>query len=158
MSSHKYGLATDWIVGMTAVLANGTLTQCNATSNTDLFWGLRGGGSNLGIVVSYSFATFEVQNVTVFNIPVRGWNVTTAPKHLATLGKRQPFFFLVSPISRFPSLEWPILNGLWMLTLLQYVLCSPTVFISKSSKHQELKWRHCFMLPSLLMEISLMGF
>lgn len=86
MSSHKYGLATDWIVGMSTILANGTLVQCNATYNADLFWGLRGGGSNLGIVASYSFTTFEARNVTVFNVPARGWNTTTAPKHLATLG------------------------------------------------------------------------
>lgn len=85
MSSHKYGLAADWIVGMTVVLANGTMTQCSSTKNTDLFWALRGAGSNFGIVTSYEFATFAAPaEVTYFNMPAR-WNATTAPGYLATL-------------------------------------------------------------------------
>lgn len=85
MSSHKYGLAADWIVGMTVVLANGTIAQCSSTKNTDLFWALRGAGSNFGIVTSYEFATFAAPaEVTYFNMPAR-WNATTAPGYLATL-------------------------------------------------------------------------
>lgn len=41
MSSRKFGLATDWIVGMTTVLANGTIARCSATENRDSFWALR---------------------------------------------------------------------------------------------------------------------
>lgn len=85
MSSHKYGLATDWIVGMTAVLANETIVRCSATENRDLFWALRGAGSNYAVVASYEFATFAAPaQVTYFNIPAR-WNTTTAPGHLTTL-------------------------------------------------------------------------
>jgi FAD/FMN-containing dehydrogenase len=85
MSSHKYGLATDWIVGMTAVLANGTVIHCSATENNDLFWAFRGAGSNFGIVVSYDFATFAAPSqVTYFSMPFK-WNTTTAPGNLAAL-------------------------------------------------------------------------
>jgi FAD/FMN-containing dehydrogenase len=85
MSSHKYGLATDWIIGMTVVLANGTIARCNAKDNSDLFWALRGAGSNFGIVASYEFATFAAPaQVTYFNMPAR-WNATTAPGYLTAV-------------------------------------------------------------------------
>jgi hypothetical protein len=85
MSSHKYGLATDWIVGMTTVLANGTIARCSAKENPDLFWALRGAGSNFGIVASYEFATFAAPTqVTYFNMPAR-WNATTAPGYLTAV-------------------------------------------------------------------------
>lgn len=85
MSSHKYGLALDWISGMTVVLANGTLTHTTATENPDLFWALRGAGSNFGIVASYEFSTFAAPSqVTYFNMPFK-WNATSAPAKLAAL-------------------------------------------------------------------------
>jgi len=86
MSSHKYGLATDWIVSMKVVLANGTLVTASATQNSELFWALRGAGSNYGIVASYDFATFAAPaQVSYFNIPVTGWNVTNSPGYLMAL-------------------------------------------------------------------------
>jgi FAD/FMN-containing dehydrogenase len=85
MSSHKYGLATDWIVGMTVVLANGNITRCSATENPSLFWALRGSGSNYGVVASYDFNTFAAPSqVTYFNMPAK-WNTTTAPGYLAAV-------------------------------------------------------------------------
>lgn len=72
MSSHKYGLATDWIVGMTVVLANGTIVRCSEKENPNLFWTLRGSGSNYGVVASYEFATFAAPSeVTYFSIPAK---------------------------------------------------------------------------------------
>ncbi|KAI0143385.1 hypothetical protein BJ166DRAFT_90280 [Pestalotiopsis sp. NC0098] len=68
MSSHLHGLALDWIVGMTVVLANGTTAHCSATENSDLFWAMRGAGSNFGIAASYEFDTFAApSSVTVFS-------------------------------------------------------------------------------------------
>lgn len=85
MSSHKYGLATDWIAGLTAVLANGTIVHCSAVENPDLFWAFRGAGSNFGIVVSYEFSTFAAPaQVTYFSMPFQ-WNATSAPGKLAAV-------------------------------------------------------------------------
>lgn len=85
MSSHKYGLATDWIVGMTVVLANGTIARCSATDYPGLFWALRGSGSNYGIVASYEFATFAAPSeVTYFSMPAK-WNTTTAPGYMTAV-------------------------------------------------------------------------
>ena len=68
-SSHKYGLALDWMTGATVVLANATVVDCSATQNPDLFWALRGAGSSFGVVTSFKFNTFAPPaNVTVFTI------------------------------------------------------------------------------------------
>ncbi|KAI1852733.1 hypothetical protein JX266_002274 [Neoarthrinium moseri] len=67
MSSHLYGLALDWIVGMTVVLANSSVVHTSETENPDLFWALRGAGSNFGIVAQYEFKTFAApSSVTYF--------------------------------------------------------------------------------------------
>jgi FAD/FMN-containing dehydrogenase len=68
-SSHTYGLALDWLVGATVVLANGTVVNASDTENQDLLWALRGAGSNFGIVASLRFKTFPVPaNVTTFEV------------------------------------------------------------------------------------------
>jgi FAD/FMN-containing dehydrogenase len=85
MSSHKYGLAADWMVGATVVLANASVVHTSATESSDLFWALRGAGSNFGIVTSYEFDTFAVPDeVTYFSVPFR-WNATTAAVNLEWL-------------------------------------------------------------------------
>ncbi|KAK6074472.1 glucooligosaccharide oxidase [Seiridium cupressi] len=67
MSSHLHGLATDWIAGITIVLANSTVVHASETENQDLFWAMRGGGSNFGIAASFEFNTFAAPaNVTWF--------------------------------------------------------------------------------------------
>ena len=87
MSSHKYGLATDEIVGLTVALANGTVARCSAIENPNLFWALRGSGSKYGVVASYEFAAFAAPiQVTYSNMPAK-WNTTTVPVYLAAVEK-----------------------------------------------------------------------
>lgn len=72
MSSHTKGLALDWIVGATVVLANSTVVNCSKTENPDLFWAIRGAGSSVGIVTEFRFDTFPVpETVTFFVAPVQ---------------------------------------------------------------------------------------
>lgn len=72
-SSHNKGLALDWMIGANVVLANGTQVYCSQTDNPDLFWALRGAGSNFGIVTSYDLSTFPAPSTsTPFNISL-GW-------------------------------------------------------------------------------------
>ncbi len=74
MSSHIHGLALDWMVGATVVLADGTLAETSEDVNEGLLWALRGAGSNFGIVAEFKFKTFAAPDtVTPFTVNL-GWN------------------------------------------------------------------------------------
>lgn len=60
---HKYGLATDSIRSLDLVTADGQLLQLSSTSHPDLFWGVRGGGGNFGVVTALECALYPVVDV-----------------------------------------------------------------------------------------------
>ncbi|MDP8932173.1 MAG: FAD-binding oxidoreductase [Actinomycetota bacterium] len=53
--SPKYGLTCDNLISVDVVTADGRLVTANESENADLFWAVRGGSSNFGIVTSYEF-------------------------------------------------------------------------------------------------------
>ncbi len=61
--SRKYGLTIDNLLEADMVLADGSFVTVNAQQHTDLFWAIRGGGGNFGIVTSFKFQAHEVKNV-----------------------------------------------------------------------------------------------
>lgn len=61
--SRKYGLTIDNLLEADMVLADGTCLTLNKNNNTDLFWAIRGGGGNFGIVTSFKFQAHKVKTV-----------------------------------------------------------------------------------------------
>lgn len=57
---NKYGLSLDSLVSVDIVTADGQLRTASETENEDLFWAVRGAGSNFGAVTSFEFRTHPV--------------------------------------------------------------------------------------------------
>jgi FAD/FMN-containing dehydrogenase len=92
----KYGLALDNLVAAEVVTADGTVVPANAKENAELFWAIRGGGGNLGIVTAFEFAAHPTTDVFFgrINFPpeeaatvLRGWAtyLRSAPEDLTSI-------------------------------------------------------------------------
>jgi FAD/FMN-containing dehydrogenase len=58
--TRKFGLTIDNLVSVDIVTADGRLQKASAKENPDLFWAIRGGGGNFGIVTSFEFQLHQV--------------------------------------------------------------------------------------------------
>jgi FAD/FMN-containing dehydrogenase len=65
----KFGLTCDNLLSAQIIIANGAQQNCDASTNADLFWALRGaGGGNFGIVTSLVFRLHPVSALTLFTL------------------------------------------------------------------------------------------
>ena len=58
-----HGLSCDNVEGFTVVIADGSVLHANANENSDLFWALRGGGGNFGVVAEFEVKLHAVTSV-----------------------------------------------------------------------------------------------
>jgi FAD/FMN-containing dehydrogenase len=91
----KYGLALDNLVAAEVVTADGAVVQASARENPELFWALRGGGGNFGVVTAFDFVAHQTTDVFFGKISfpaseaamvLRGWadHFRTAPDELTS--------------------------------------------------------------------------
>ena len=83
----RHGLCIDNLVSAEVVTADGLLRHASADENPDLFWALRGGGGNFGVIVRFEFALHPVRPP--------GWrefeaNDASAGSPRATTQRREP--------------------------------------------------------------------
>jgi FAD/FMN-containing dehydrogenase len=58
--TRRWGWTTDNVIGMDLVTADARLVRASSDENSDLFWGLRGGGGNFGVVTGIDYNLYEV--------------------------------------------------------------------------------------------------
>lgn len=92
----KYGLAVDNVVAAEVVTADGEVVSVSAEENPELFWAIRGGGGNFGIVTAFDFAAHPTTDVFFGKVSfpaaelatvLQGWAeyVRTAPDELTSI-------------------------------------------------------------------------
>ena len=106
----KHGLSIDNLLSVDIVTADGQLRRASATENEDLFWAVRGAGSNFGVVTSFEFrahpvgpmvmvgAIFYPQDVARTVLPAWRDYMASAPDELSSLA----FFWNVPAGEPFP--------------------------------------------------------
>jgi FAD/FMN-containing dehydrogenase len=62
----KHGLAADNVLSFEVVTADGRLVMASESENSDLFWGLRGGGAGLGVVTAFEYRLHELGPEVMF--------------------------------------------------------------------------------------------
>lgn len=108
--TRHYGLTIDHLLEAEVILADGRFVKASASENADLFWALRGGGGNFGVVVSFIFDLVPVH--TIYGGPML-WHVEEAEERMTwynnfILNAREDLngffvFLTVPPFDPFPE-------------------------------------------------------
>jgi FAD/FMN-containing dehydrogenase len=75
-TSCKYGLTCDNLVSAEVVLADGSVVRASENENTELFWGIRGGGGNFGIVTEFELRLHELGPIVLAGLAL--WPIDRA--------------------------------------------------------------------------------
>lgn len=110
-ASRKYGLTIDSLLGAEIVTADGSVLWVDKASDPELFWGIRGGGGNFGVVTRFKFRIHRLGPVTVgrWDYPVS--KAGQALPKLRDLARDQPREFTVSFTASAPCLS---VTAVWL--------------------------------------------
>jgi FAD/FMN-containing dehydrogenase len=79
-TSSKHGLTCDNLIGATIVLADGSIVHASETENPDLFWGIRGGSGNFGVIAEFEYELHELGPIVLAGLAL--WPIERAPEVL----------------------------------------------------------------------------
>jgi FAD/FMN-containing dehydrogenase len=118
----KHGLTIDSVLAADVVTADGELRRVDATSDPDLFWAIRGGGGNFGVVTRFQYRLHELPSIVggLLVLPatpdvIAGFMSTAeaAPEELSTIAS-------VMPCPPMPFLAPEVHGSLVILALMAY--------------------------------------
>jgi len=75
--TRKYGLTVDNLISADVITADGLLRHASADENSDLFWALRGGGGNFGVVTSFEFQLHAIGSEVLSGLVVHSAEKTS---------------------------------------------------------------------------------
>ena len=99
--ARQHGLSCDNVVAFEMVTADGDVVHTSQTENADLYWGLRGGGGNFGVVTEFEFRLHEVGQAAILtdlSFPIEAAGpVLRAWRELSAEAPRQATFMASLP-------------------------------------------------------------
>lgn len=106
--TRRFGWTSDNVVAMEVVTAEGQVVRASSEENSDLFWGLRGGGGNFGVVTGIDYALHPVGPEIVGGVVA--WPQSEAPRVLELYrrlaAEAPPELTLVSLMRPAPPAPW----------------------------------------------------
>jgi len=106
--TRRWGWTSDTVIGMDVVTADARLVRASSEENADLFWGLRGGGGNFGVVTGIDYALHPVGPEVVGGLVA--WPASEAPRVLelyrTLAAQAPPELTLVALLRPAPPAPW----------------------------------------------------
>ena len=120
--TRRLGWTCDTVRSLDVVTADGRLVRASPHENPDLFWGLRGGGGNFGVVTSFEFELYPVGPEIVGG--AIAWPIEEAPRVLerfrTLMAEAPPELTVVAGLRQAPPAPWlqPAIHGKPIVLLL----------------------------------------
>ncbi len=103
--ARKYGLAADSVLAIEIVTPDGVQRRASTTENAELFWGLRGGGGNFGVVTAMEFKLYPVKTIYGGSITYPAENATDVLRFFSSWIETVPDELTASAVLvKFPDL------------------------------------------------------
>ena len=133
--SRKHGLSIDNLLAAEVVTAQGKVITASSTENPDLFWGLRGGGGNFGVVTSFSFKCAKVGPEVFSGLIVKRFEDARAymqfhAEYVRTLPDEMTVWMVIRHAPPLPFLD-PSVHG-------KLVVIVPFVYLGDREKGEKL--------------------